>query len=120
MNKQLLKKSYWAALFSILMIVIGPLVSQAIAADELEVICTSSGIKIVSLSDANDAGRSGSALNSCDYCKLSVKAIESLNYKASNLPFLNTNNIFSTKERFLRYIRLALLAYDRQAPPIFL
>ena len=59
MNKQLLKKGYWAALFSILMIVIGPLVSQTIAADVFwRWYAHLQGLNaLLSVSDADDAGQ---------------------------------------------------------------
>ena len=118
MKKKLLKKGYWAALFSILMIVIGPLVSQTISASVLEVVCTSSGIKLIALDSSDETDNNTSSLSRCDYCKLSLKALQNISHKDGNIFHLNVNNVLLEQETDIPPASIALLTYDKQAPPV--
>ena len=70
------KNVYWVAILAILFITLAPLMSQASSSsNELEgydVICSSSGIKLVNNSDSNDASDTNTTVY-CSYCSLSAE-----------------------------------------------
>ena len=72
------KNIYWIAILAILFIILAPLISQANpSSNELEqydVICSSSGIKIVNANDSNDSNDIHSKVH-CSYCSLSSEKI---------------------------------------------
>lgn len=108
-----------AAIFAILMMLFGPLISSAIATDASEVICTSSGVKVISLNDASgEHNNSLELLEMCGYCKLSFKEFYVVNLDRSEKVenFFFRASISNSKDLLSK--NLALLSFKRQAPPI--
>lgn len=100
------------------MIFIGPLISQTISASVLEVVCTSSGIKLIALDSSDEKDNKTASLNQCDYCNLSLKALQNFSHEDGNIFHIKTNNVFLEQETDIPPTSIALLAYDKQAPPV--
>ena len=108
-----------AAIFAILMMLFGPLISSAIATEASEVICTSSGVKVISLNDdSGEHNNSLELLDMCGYCKLSFKEFYVVNLDRSDKVenFFFRASISNSKDLLSK--NLALLSFKRQAPPI--
>ena len=114
------KNVYWVAILAILFITLAPLISQASSSsNELEgydVICSSSGIKLVNNSDSNDASDKTTMVH-CSYCSLSAEK-PTLNSQSfidiqGNYILAKVPGSYSPKFIF-RYLLLPLLP---NAPP---
>ena len=114
------KNIYWIAILAILFIILAPLISQANpSSNELEqydVICSSSGIKIVNASDSNDSNDIHPMVH-CSYCSLSSQKIIPYRYSFIGIK----NNHISAKpsntynpQSIYRYFLFTLLP---NAPP---
>ena len=87
------KNVYWVAILAILFITLAPLISQASpSSNELEqydVICSSSGIKIVNASDSNASDSNDSndmhLMVHCSYCSLSSEKIIPYRYSFTGI-----------------------------------
>lgn len=114
------KSLYWIAIVAVLFITLAPLISQASSSsnelEHYEVICSSSGIKLV---DVNDSSGSSdlSLMEHCSYCSLSAEKTilnsdSTKDIKNNDLLILALNNY---GQKFIyRYLLASLLP---NAPP---
>tara|TARA_B100000035_G_scaffold210907_1_gene180583 strand:+ start:49231 stop:49599 length:369 start_codon:yes stop_codon:yes gene_type:complete len=108
----------YLALFSVLMMFIGPALSTTFTDDNSEVICTSTGIKIVASDGVYENQNNQKDLNSlCSYCDLGTHEFqdENFSYGCFTLHALDSRVQFNQKEEIFK--NLSLISYHRQAPP---
>lgn len=108
----------YLALFSVLMMFIGPALSTSFADDNSEVICTSTGIKVIASDGFNENHKDQKDLNSlCSYCDLSTHEFkeEIFGFGDFTLHAKDTTLRIYSKEDIFKNI--FLISYHRQAPP---
>lgn len=116
-----LRKNFFGqylALTAILMMFIGPAISYAFADDNLDVICTSTGIKVIASDGLNENQKHQKDLNIlCSYCDLSTHEFqdENFSYGDFTLYAFDSSERINQKEEFFK--NLSLISYQRQAPP---
>lgn len=114
------KIAYWIAILATLLIVLTPLLSHAFSTsdelDQYDVICSSSGIKLVNINESNN-NSDVRPMAHCSYCSLSDenKISSSYDYKVIVFNSLEhkTDNIYSLQFP-CRYFLVSLLP---NAPP---
>jgi hypothetical protein len=114
------KIAYWIAILAILLIILTPLLSHAFTVsdefDEYDVICSSSGIKLVNTNESNKNSDVHPMVH-CSYCFLSdeTKISSDYRYKVMAVNHLEdkVDNIYSLQFPY-KYFLVSLLP---NAPP---
>ena len=108
----------YLALFAMAMMFIGPALSTTFVDDSSEVICTSTGIKVIASDEIFKNHKDLQDLNNlCSYCDLSTNEFkdENFTYGDFTLNALDSSERINQKEEIFK--NLSLISYRRQAPP---
>ena len=108
----------YLALFAMAMMFIGPALSTTFVDDSSEVICTSTGIKVIASDGIFENHKDLQDLNNlCSYCDLSTHEFqdENFSYGDFTLHALDSSERINQKEEIFK--NLSLIIYQRQAPP---
>jgi hypothetical protein len=108
----------YLALIAILMMFIGPAISYAFADDNLDVICTSTGIKVITSDGINENQKGQKDLNNlCSYCDLSNHELQDDNFSYGHFTFHTSDSNVRFNQNGEIFKNLSLISYQRQAPP---
>ena len=108
----------YLALFAMAMMFIGPALSTTFVDDSSEVICTSTGIKVIASDGIFENHKDLQDLNNlCSYCDLSTYEFQDENFSYGDfaLHALDSLERINQKEEIVK--NLSLISYQRQAPP---
>ena len=108
----------YLALFAMAMMFIGPALSSTFADDNSEVICTSTGIKVITSDEFFENHNDLQDLNSlCSYCDLSTHEFQEEVFGYGNFTLRKSDTTLRINQKEDIAQNLSLISYHRQAPP---
>ena len=112
--------NHWIAILALVFMALAPAISKVYASESQtssDVICSTTGIKIINVDDQN--GNNNSLLgHHCSYCSLGTDKLFLDAPKASKLSHEIFSNLFTDTYSPKGYTDLSHLGFNSQAPPI--